>query len=224
MLLDSHSLICSSSFLHCSVLEAAPMAATLSFPNFPFPQTDHVLGSRSTRMLKDFLQESSGIASSKSRTASFKALAIRAVKRISISIPILPRSLSRRLLGKTERDEREIGGDFVVKIKDIIRWRSFRDLVDETTVAAEAPPLDFADSPDCYTAAATTTTTTTATSSKSSSWCESDFTAEDSPSPSWRGCSDDGEVGKKYFLCAGEDLEEDDKKVSIIEYFAPVIV
>lgn len=198
------------------------MAATLSFSPFPL---DHA---GSTRMLKDFLQEGNG--NGKSKTASLKSLAIHAVvaavKRISFpsvnSRRILPRSLSRRLLRKRER---EIRGDFVVKVKDIIRWRSFRDLVDETAETA-APPLDFADSPDRYTAATTTTTTTTATSSNSSSWCESDFTAEDlpSPSPSWRCCSDDGadgEVGKIYFPCVGEDSTEttatdaeNDRKVS----------
>lgn len=197
------------------------MAATLSFPPLPLNREG------STRMLKDFLQETNanGIASSKPKPASFKTLAIHAVvaavKRISFpsvkSPRIFPRSFSRRLLRKKERDEREIGGDFVVKIKDIIRWKSFRDLVDETA----APPLGFADSPDRYTAVATTTTTTTTTSSNSSSWCESDFTAEDLPSPSWRDWSD-GAVGKMCFSCVGEDSRgtrsahaENDKKVDL---------
>ncbi|XP_022961190.1 uncharacterized protein LOC111461748 isoform X1 [Cucurbita moschata] len=186
-------------------------AAALSFSPF------HLDDAASTRMLKDFLQESNG--NGESKTASF-------VKRISFPSlklrRILPRSLSRRLSGMRERDERETGGDFVVKVKDIIRWRSFRDLVDETAEMA-APPLDFADSPDRYTAAATTTTTTTATNSNSSSWCESDFTAEDLPSPSWKGCSDDDETGKVYFSCVGEDLSEtpvtnseNDKKVNLL--------
>ncbi|XP_038880771.1 uncharacterized protein LOC120072365 [Benincasa hispida] len=219
-------LILCSVFLNSSVLQAASMAATLSFPPFPLDRQG------STRMLKDFLQETNanGITSSKFKPASFKALAIHAVvaavKRISFpsmkSPKIFPRSLSRRLLRKTERNEREIGGDFVVKIKDIIRWKSFRDLVDET---AAAPSLDFADSPDRYTAAATTTTTTTTTGSYSSSWCESDFMAEDLPSPSWRDWSEDGgdgAVGKMHFPCVGEDsmettvaFAENDKKVNI---------
>uniref|UniRef100_A0A9I9CNE3 Uncharacterized protein n=1 Tax=Cucumis melo TaxID=3656 RepID=A0A9I9CNE3_CUCME len=203
-------------------------APSLSFPPFPLNREGP------TRMLKDFLHETNpnGIASSKPKPTSFKALAfhavVAAVKRISFpsvkSPRIFPRSLSRRLLRKTERDERETGGDFVVKIKDIIRWKSFRDLIDETTAAA--PPLDFAESPDryTYTAAATTTTTTTTTtsSSKSSSWCESDFTAEDLPSPSWRDWSDDGTIGKMYFRCVGEDSTEttaahakNDKEVGI---------
>lgn len=188
---------------------AAAEAAALSFSPF------HLDDAASTRMLKDFLQESNG--NGESKTASF-------VKRFSFPSlklrRILPRSLSRRLSGMRERDERETGGDFVVKVKDIIRWRSFRDLVDETAEMA-APPLDFADSPGRYTAAATTTTTTTATNSNSSSWCESDFTAEDLPSPSWKGCSDDDETGKVYFSCVGEDSSEtpvtnseNDKKVS----------
>lgn len=212
-------------------------APSLSFPPFPLNREGP------TRMLKDFLHETNpnGIASSKPKPTSFKALAfhavVAAVKRIpfpSVKSPrIFPRSLSRRLLRKTERDERETGGDFVVKIKDIIRWKSFRDLIDETTAAA--PPLDFAESPDryTYTAAATTTTTTTTTtsSSKSSSWCESDFTAEDLPSPSWRDWSDDGTIGKMYFRCVGEDSTEttaahakNDKEVSNnSKYFAPIM-
>lgn len=201
--------------MNFSVFEAASMAATLSFSPFPL---DHA---GSTRMLKEFLQESTG--NRKPKTASLIHAVVAAVRRISFpsvkSQRILPRSISRRLLGKRERNEREIGGDFVVKVKDIIRWRSFRDLIDETAD-------DFAHSPDRYSytavdaAATTTTTTTTATSSNSSSWCESDFTAEDLPSPSWRGCSDDdgdGEVGRKYFACVGEETtarkSENDKKV-----------
>ncbi|XP_022974182.1 uncharacterized protein LOC111472764 isoform X2 [Cucurbita maxima] len=189
----------------------AAAAAALSFSPF------HLDDAASPRMLKDFLQESNG--NGESKTASF-------VKRISFPSlklrRILPRSLSRRLSGMRERDERETGDDFVVKVKDIIRWRSFRDLVDETAEMAVSP-LDFADSPGRYTAAATTTTTTTATNSNSSSWCESDFTAEDLPSPSWKGCSDDDEAGKVYFSCVGEDSSEtpvtnseNDKKVNLL--------
>ncbi|KAL3618686.1 hypothetical protein CASFOL_037505 [Castilleja foliolosa] len=105
---------------------------------------------------------------------------------------ILPRSKSRKL-GK---DKKDISGDHVtveeekvkVKVKDILRWRSFRDTVED-----ESTPLDYPSSPN-----RTTTTTTTSSCSKSSSWCDSDFTAE-GELPFWRGENDEGNLGKKCF-------------------------
>ncbi|KAJ4953202.1 hypothetical protein NE237_030034 [Protea cynaroides] len=113
---------------------------------------------------------------------------------------ILPRSLSRRLRrslwkkkDKVESyDIREI--KVRVMIKDIIRWKSFRDLIEE-----KQQPLNFSSSPlhtssiataiaadaDTTTITTTTTTTTTTTSisssnsyRKSNSWSACDFTSE----------------------------------------------
>nr|GME10985.1 myb-like protein X [Ipomoea batatas] len=73
----------------------------------------------------------------------------------------------------------------MVKVKDILRWRSSRDLAAEKST----PPLD---DEFCYSPNRCTTATTT-TGSKRSSWCDSDFTAEDLPS--WCGEIDEQAVG-----------------------------
>ncbi|XP_065864726.1 uncharacterized protein [Euphorbia lathyris] len=67
-----------------------------------------------------------------------------------------------------------------ITIKDIIRWKSFRDFSDHDD-DVKSPPLSSE-----YHCTTTTTTTTTATSSpfnssSGSSWCGSDFTAENLP-------------------------------------------
>lgn len=66
------------------------------------------------------------------------------------------------------------GGDAVrVKVKDILRWRSFRDL--EMEEKKGCTPLDLPRSPD------PTVTTTSNSSSKRSSWRDSDFSEEELP-------------------------------------------
>lgn len=79
-----------------------------------------------------------------------------------------------------------------VKVKDILRWKSFRDLVDEKPAFVE-----YSTSPNRCTAITTTTTTTTTSCSRRSSWCDSDFTAEDMP----LGCGGSEEFwAEKSFL------------------------
>ncbi|KAK2353876.1 hypothetical protein QL285_091458 [Trifolium repens] len=89
----------------------------------------------------------------------------------------LPRTLSRKLSSKrttkttTQRckGEREIEIS-TVKIKDIIRWKSFRDLQPSVPL----PPLDF----NCYVTESSTVTTAATTCSSSdggSSWSDGDF-------------------------------------------------
>ncbi|MED6180957.1 hypothetical protein PIB30_014936 [Stylosanthes scabra] len=116
---------------------------------------------------------------------------------------ILPRSISRKLSSSSSRrskrtrnqtfckgstDEVKVS---TVKIKDIIRWRSFKDVTVEEehgnkSRLSKSQPLDF--SPqcpplDCHrcmmmgSTTTTTTTTTTCSSSNGSSWNESDFTS-----------------------------------------------
>ncbi|KAI3441881.1 uncharacterized protein J3R85_001933 [Psidium guajava] len=166
-------------------------------------------------LLKDFLREDSWSCSSnaeattllRSRSGNISALEtmINAFKNIpfssSVNKPysmIFLRSLSRKLstqrLPKKSRKGdghdhgRGAGGELAkttVRIKDIIRWRSFRDLAEEGS-----QPSDFRSSPphQCNSAATTTTTgSSSSTESKSngSSWCESDFTLEFSPP--WNG-------------------------------------
>ncbi|KAJ8573265.1 hypothetical protein K7X08_009776 [Anisodus acutangulus] len=95
---------------------------------------------------------------------------------------IFPRSISRKLskrptnYKKNQRQCNNVNQDVsvTVKVKDILRWKSFRDLAEE-----KSTPLNSSYSP--YRCATTITTT----SSKRTSWCDSDFTAEDLPS--WWG-------------------------------------
>ncbi|KAI3444623.1 hypothetical protein Pfo_001288 [Paulownia fortunei] len=101
---------------------------------------------------------------------------------------VLPRSISRKL-PKRGKDKNDILGDVSegkVKVKDILRWRSFRDMVED-----DSTPLDFPSSPN------RSTTTTTTSCSKRSSWCDSDFTAEELPL--WGGENEEF-LGKKCFL------------------------
>ncbi|XWS77116.1 hypothetical protein CRYUN_Cryun01aG0234600 [Craigia yunnanensis] len=145
------------------------------------------------------LQRSRSKAASTTISA-FQAM-INAVKNIhfaSVKSPsILPRSLSRKLLKRNsqltvEKKEREI--KITVRVKDIIRWKSFRDLVEE-----KSQPSDFAYSPHHCT---TTTTGSTCTpcSSNGSSWCDGDFTSEYG--------ENEVEVGKKFLPCVGKDPME----------------
>ncbi|XP_058759775.1 uncharacterized protein LOC131633082 [Vicia villosa] len=88
----------------------------------------------------------------------------------------LPRSLSRKLSSKRRnrrqrcKGEREIEIEYsTVKIKDIIRWKSFRDL----QPSVPSPPFDFH---RYVTESSTVTTATTCSSSEDdSSWSDGDF-------------------------------------------------
>ncbi|KAL4338606.1 hypothetical protein HN51_048810 [Arachis hypogaea] len=141
---------------------------------------------------------------------------------------ILPRSISRKLSSsrrssrlrnqtfcKGSTDEVEIS---TVKIKDIIRWRSFKDVTVEEEhnnkyPLSQSQPLDFH---RCMmmgsTTTTTTTTTTTCSSSNGSSWNESDFTSIASGySSSWEPQNDDVLISEKFPLSpldvvVGKDL------------------
>ncbi|KAL2477762.1 uncharacterized protein Fot_46882 [Forsythia ovata] len=165
-------------------------------------------------MLKDFLKEDSFSCSSndfrsnvtdhkpspillrsrsKAAATTFYALnkVIKAVKFFpfaSVKSPlVLPRSISRKLSRRT-RNRNENFPQVSVKVKDILRWRSFRDLAEE-----KATPLYFSSSFPIHCTTTTTATTgstsTTTSCSKRSSWYDSDFTAADSPS--WGGENDE---------------------------------
>lgn len=152
-------------------------------------------------LLKDFLRDDSPskstALSSKSnsphivllrswsrRAAASRISAVHKVIKLlhlasSKSPSVLPRSLSRRLTKRGKEENDAVFGqspEVKVKVKDILRWRSFRDLQAEDD---RPTPSDFAPSP--YRTATTTTTTTTTSCSKRSSWCDSDFTAEELP-------------------------------------------
>ncbi|KAH7850368.1 hypothetical protein Vadar_031721 [Vaccinium darrowii] len=92
-------------------------------------------------------------------------------------------------LHKSRRGEfsREGGGirkaaSATVKVKDILRWRSSRDLVEEQQ--PPPPPLDFFSSSSPL-RPATPTGSTSSSNTSGTSWCDSDFTAEELPS--WYG-------------------------------------
>ncbi|KDP28698.1 hypothetical protein JCGZ_14469 [Jatropha curcas] len=141
----------------------------------------------------------------------------------SVKAPsIFPRSISRRLSKKSSASSRdterasesklESEVKITVTIKDIIRWKSFRDLMEE-----KSPPLDLASSPHHCTTTSTASATTTPCSSNGSSWCDSDFTSE--YLPFWNGNSEEYgeneamEVGKKDLPCVGEATIEAEKIV-----------
>ncbi|KAL1543482.1 hypothetical protein AAHA92_20449 [Salvia divinorum] len=89
-----------------------------------------------------------------------------------------PRTISRKLTNKwVKADDSDIVvgvPEVKVKVKDILRWRSFRDLSED-----EPRPLDFPPSP--HRRATSSAAATTTSCSKRSSWCDSDFTAEELP-------------------------------------------
>ncbi|KAK7274618.1 hypothetical protein RIF29_15714 [Crotalaria pallida] len=130
-----------------------------------------------------------------------------AVKK-SPSINFLPRSLSRKLSRsrRNRRNQSFCNASTTVKIKDIIRWKSFRDLVEDHHPQQQqqqqphlsSPPLDFHRYASVGSPITTTTTTTTTTTCRSSdsSWCESDFTS--GYLSSWEAQNDNVEGGKKF--------------------------
>lgn len=180
------------------------------------------------KMLKDFLADNSH-----SRNVSFfednlnltfsnKAFSKFLIKYLpftsNIKPPsILPRSITRRLSKSSAVHTKVNAKDLnvKVKVKDILRWRSFRDLAE-----VQSPPLDFSSSPHhCTTVTTTTGSTSTRSSSGRSSWCDSDFTAEDLPS--W--CSNSRELldeSKSQLLNGGMDKYCDEDK----EQSSPVCV
>ncbi|KAF3442242.1 hypothetical protein FNV43_RR16158 [Rhamnella rubrinervis] len=155
-------------------------------------------------------------AASTSTISAFQAV-INAVKNIQFttvkSPSFLPRSLSRKLSKKEEKKANQ-GKITAVRIKDIIRWTSFRDLVEEIS----PPPFDLTHSPHHCTITTTsyttgsTDSTSTSCNSHGSTWCDSDFTEE--VSPSWRknseGMVDGNENGlvKNIVPCVGKDILE----------------
>ncbi|XP_061347381.1 uncharacterized protein LOC133292913 [Gastrolobium bilobum] len=110
------------------------------------------------------------------------------VRKSPPSMLFLPRSLSRKLssssrISRKRRSHACKEGSEIkistVKIKDIIRWKSFRDLAEEHhqhQPSLPPPPLPQLDFHNCTTGSTTTTTTSSTTcSSSDSSWSDSDF-------------------------------------------------
>ncbi|KAI4354969.1 hypothetical protein L6164_003789 [Bauhinia variegata] len=103
----------------------------------------------------------------------FRSISFSTVKSPSILPRSLSRKLSRRNSTRRENEKKASEIKITVKIKDIIRWKSFRDLVEE-----QSPPLDCALSPQRCTTTTTTAkdSTSSSCSSNGSSWSDSDFT------------------------------------------------
>eukprot|EP00257_Ricinus_communis_P023842 XP_015583944.1 uncharacterized protein LOC8258504 [Ricinus communis] len=196
-----------------------------SFPRKPINSSSSTI----TTLCDDPNNKSSLIRTGhRSETASSPAISpfqamIIAVKKIHFitavkSPSILPRSLLRRLSSKKSTyrgiHENKKGAEtkVTVTIKDIIRWKSFRDIVEEKSQSSDLP----SSSPHHYTTTTTTTVSTASSpcsrSSNGSSWCDSDFTAE--YLPCWHGESEkfceneEVKVGKKHLPRVGEKLME----------------
>lgn len=166
------------------------------------------------------------------KSAAFQAV-INAVKNIPFttvkSPSFLPRSLSRRP-SKREAKRANQSKNTAVRIKDIIRWTSFRDLVEEIS----PQPFDFTRSPDhdCTITTTSSTTgsthcTTTSCNSHGSSWCDSDFTEQ--LSPSWRKDSGVFDGNKTHGLvekivpCVGKDSMEAAQRTGNYNALGPLV-
>ncbi|XP_031112475.1 uncharacterized protein LOC116016376 [Ipomoea triloba] len=167
---------------------------------------------RRPRLLKDFLNDDyhhSSAASQlliRSRSKAASATISGALHKVINIVKFFPfasavkspsvfisRKLSKRTAPAPASGKNNLGHDnlrerpaAMVKVKDILRWRSSRDLA-----AEKSTPL--LDDEFCYSPNRCTTATTTTAGSKRSSWCDSDFTAEDLPL--WCGEIDEQAVG-----------------------------
>ncbi|XVF73293.1 hypothetical protein PTKIN_Ptkin12aG0190000 [Pterospermum kingtungense] len=192
------------------LLDDSNSCSSNGFKSFPRKASDFTIQNLiqldlNSAHAKPKLQRSRSKAASTAISA-FQAM-LNAVKNIHFasakSPSILPRSLSRKQSKKinsqlnVENKESEI--KITVRVKDIIRWKSFRDLVEE-----KSGPSDFAPSPHhCTTTTTTTGSTCTPCSSNGSSWCDSDFTSECLP------CEGYGDrVGKNFIPYVGKDPME----------------
>ncbi|XP_071717746.1 uncharacterized protein [Rutidosis leptorrhynchoides] len=125
-----------------------------------------------TRRLMDFLQDQD-LPFPRPRKSAI-SLFIRAFK----SSSMLPRTISRRFFTKSEScscpPEPTLSRTTSVTVKDILRWRSFRDRVDP--MVNINVPLTLESPSRC-----TNTTSSTNSGSPRSSWNDSDFSVGDSP-------------------------------------------
>ncbi|CAN8221761.1 unnamed protein product [Cochlearia groenlandica] len=179
------------------------------------------------RMLKDCLLEDSNSCSSngfksfprrpplnsfpvihKKKQSNALQAVINAIKSLrynatnSTPSGILPRSLSRRLSTKNKAEHQ--ANITIVRVKDIVRWSSSKDLHEDISQNEPYPPHQY------ITKTTTTTTVESSTTSGTScnSWCDSDFTSEFLQS-SWGGTTieecNEKENGEKKLHCVSED-------------------
>ncbi|KAJ0914237.1 hypothetical protein HanPSC8_Chr06g0236291 [Helianthus annuus] len=176
------------------------------------------------RRLKDFLQDQN-LPFPRSRKSSISVFLHAAVKYSSI------RSISRRFSTKNRSTsplpEPTITRTTSVTVKDILRWKSFRDLSDPVEFHATPVPDVSPESPRCT----TSTGSPRSSSSCSRSWCDSDFTVGDSPE-CFRTFSGESEVvDKKNFHVnvSGERKNRDLKDQIVLvedeeQQFSPISV
>ncbi|KAL8208005.1 hypothetical protein R6Q57_007417 [Mikania cordata] len=182
------------------------------------------------RRLKDFLQDQN-LPFPRTRRSTISVILHAAVSSVKSSSS-LRRSISRRFSNKNRSTsiclpEPTMVRTTSVTVKDILRWKSFRDLADPVEINVPTVPESTVGSPRCT----TTTTTTTSAGTPRSSWCDSDFSVDDSPA-CFRESSGDMEVnGKKNFHIntAGGERNIGDRKDRIElldedEQFSPISV
>ncbi|GAV89871.1 hypothetical protein CFOL_v3_33283 [Cephalotus follicularis] len=135
-------------------------------------------------------------SSSTTSMFSFQAM-INAIKRVPFAKFV--KSPSMLLPEKKSPKKGDCGVKATITVKDIMRWRSFRDLMEENST-----PFDFASTPNHCTGS---TFSTPSGSSDGSSLCDSDFTVE--YSPHWSGNPKEFHGNKKKNLpCVGGDPTE----------------
>ena len=134
-----------------------------TFPHFTVRnilERDGGVGESNSNNRSTFLRSRSKAAAATTISAFQKAseIVINAVK----SPSFFQRSLKRRFWRRNSTEERGMTVT-VIRVKDIVRMRSLRDVIEENP-----PPSDSTDS----------IITTATTNSSCSSWCDSDFTAD----------------------------------------------
>ncbi|XP_076951825.1 uncharacterized protein LOC143625368 [Bidens hawaiensis] len=140
------------------------------------------------RMLKDFLQDQN-LPFPRHRKSTISVILHAAVKSPSVLRKTISRRFSNRIRSVPRVHEPTMTRTTSVTVKDILRWKSFRDLVDlvENDVTPESPRCTV------------TNATTTSAGTPRSSWCDSDFTVGDDD-------DDDSPVGLR-------ESEVTDKKI-----------
>ncbi|XP_042963923.1 uncharacterized protein LOC122297793 [Carya illinoinensis] len=163
---------------------------------------------------------------SRSKAASAATIsAVQALINAFKKYPPMFQSRKKYYLSSNEagRSTSDINGAKIrFRVKDIVRWSSFKDLVEE-----KSRTLDVDSSPDdhhhhqqqqqyyYYCTTTNSSNTTCSSSSNGSSWCESDFTSSEylRSSSSWHGKSKECvehevKAGKKYLPSVGRDCLE----------------
>ncbi|KAI4311588.1 hypothetical protein MLD38_036472 [Melastoma candidum] len=123
----------------------------------------------SSKMLKDFLMEDP--PSNSSMFSSFETVLVKAFK------AVVPRSRHGNTIKVQERDAEAKATSRAVKVRDIVRWSSFRDMAEDVPSGQYGSDC-FAPSSVTGYASSSCNTSSSGGGSNGSSWCESDFSEE----------------------------------------------